>query len=237
MKRTQSVAALLLTGILVITFAASRVTSASARQRFVIDEYEFFYVLLGQLQREALPERDFQRIRSYTDELVARGKAIVKLRLRKGVKSEEFSDARRNFDRALNAFKSDARKNDDSRLSRSFAALHDSFEKLVDEAPRVYQPHPPPIVSVSVCRNNNPVPEGELIITAYATPNFDALKQGFVWTISGGKIVDGQGTSQVTIDTTGLAGQKIMVTMGVNDGNQHTMYNTCEVLIAASKEP
>lgn len=235
MKRTQ-VAVLLLMAVLTITFAAPHTTNATTPQRFVVEEYQIFYQLLGQLQREALPQRDFQRIRSSANELVARGKAIVKIRLGKGRKSEEFSDARRKFDRALNAFKSDAKKGNDSRLSNSFTAVHDSFEGLADEAPRVFWVHPPPSVTLSICYDNNPKPEGELIVAANATPNFDAEKQRFRWTITGGKILDGQGTRTLTIDTTGLAGQKVTVQVEVADGN-HTMYNTCEVQIAASKLP
>jgi len=58
-----------------MTFEVSCVTNAAAQERFLIEEYEIFYEVLHPLQHEALPRRDFQRIRSMANELVARGKA------------------------------------------------------------------------------------------------------------------------------------------------------------------
>jgi hypothetical protein len=230
MKRTQWVAVLLLTTILMIGLAASPATNAAAPQRFVIEEYQLFYELLNPLLRGALPEGDFQRIRSSANELVARGKAIVKLRVHE---NRKFAEARRKFDRALDAFMIDARKDDNPRLVKSFTAAHDSFEELADIAPTAYWSH----LTAVTCSSGNPEPGNQLVFRADATRNFDAEKQRFFWTITGGKIVDGQGTRTLTIDTTGLAGQKIMVQVEVDDGNQHKMYTSCDVQITTSKQP
>jgi GH25 family lysozyme M1 (1,4-beta-N-acetylmuramidase) len=172
------------------------------------------------------------------DELVARGKAIVKIRLPKrgGPPYREFAEARRKFDRALNAFLNDARKNNNPRLGESLTAVHDSFEELAELAPPVYFLDPPPTVSLS-CSSINPEPGSLLVLTASTTAPFDARKQKFVWTLSGGRIVSGPGTPILTIDTTGQAGQKIVVKVEVdNDGDGHTMTAGCVIQIAANKQ-
>ncbi|HEY0761929.1 MAG TPA: hypothetical protein VGD61_06110 [Pyrinomonadaceae bacterium] len=51
------------------------------------------------------------------------------------------------------------------------------------------------------------------------------------WMTTGGKIVAGQGTKKITLDTTGLAGKIITVTVELNDGNQHTANGSCSLTI------
>lgn len=236
MKRAQPLSLLALGAILILVVEISRAANAVVQQRFAIEEYELFHKVLDPLQHEALPQGDFQRIRSVANELVESGKAIVKLRLPKaeGENRRRFAETRRKFDRALDAFMSDARKNNNPRLGKSLTAVHDSFEELADLAPTVYSPHLP-TVSLS-CSCSNPEPGRPLILTASATPPFDARKRSFVWILSGGKIVNGQGTPILTIDTTGQAGQKILVTVEVDDGDGHLMRTSYETQIAASKQ-
>jgi hypothetical protein len=120
----------------------------------------------------------------------------------------------------------EARKKSDPRLSKSFTAVHDSFEELADLGSTVYYAHPPPVVSVD-CSSGDQKSGSQLICTAYATPPFDTQKQKFVWTSSGGRFVNGQGTSRITIDTTGQSGKKILVTVEVNNGG-HIMSTSWE---------
>lgn len=239
MKRSQLTAVLLLLTIFILTLEAPKAsTHAAVQHSFQIEEYELFHAVLEPMQHEALPTGDFARIRLMANELVTRGRAIVKLGVPKAAKPQrwKFAEARRKFDRALSAFMKDARKKNDLRLSKSFTAVHDLFEELADLVPTVYFFHPPPVVSLS-CSPDNPEPGSQLICRADATEPFDARKQRFVWTSSGGRIVDGQGTSKITIDTTGQPSQKILVNVEVGDGNGHWMSTSREVQIAASEHP
>lgn len=227
---------LLIAAILAMTLNVSRAANAAVEDRFGIEEYQLFYEVLIPLQREALPREDFQRIRLMRGELVARGKEIVKLRAAKWA-NPEFFEARRKFDRALNAFLIDARKDNNPRLVKSFTALHDSFEEFVAIAPTGYNLHPPPTIALS-CSCSNPTPGEQLICRAYSTPPFDSTKRTIDWTLTAGKIISGQGTPSLTIDTTGQAGQKISVTVTVDDGNGHVASNYYQVEIAtANKQP
>ena len=51
----------------------------------------------------------------------------------------------------------------------------------------------------------------------------------FTWTVSAGKIVTGQGTRSIIVDTSGLAGETISVAAEVNDGSGLAAIATCEV--------
>lgn len=239
MKRAQTLGYLALGAILVLTVEVSGTANAVAQQRFAIQEYELFYEVLNPLQQKALPQGDFQRIRYVANGLVARGKAILKLsgwKAAEGQNRRRFAEARRKFDRALDAFMSDARKDSNPRLGRSFTAVNDSFEELADIAPTVYSFDPPPVVALS-CSCSDPEPGRPLLFTLSASPPFDARKRKFLWILSGGKIVNGQGMPIITIDTTGQAGQKILVTVEVDDGDAHLMRASYEIQIEANKQP
>ncbi len=101
--------------------------------------YEEFHDVLHPLEHEALPNKDYRRIRSQTPQLVKRGKAIVKAgapATLTGDKREEFVLEMSTFNAALNKLKTDARRASDSKLSRSYSGVHDSFEKLMHMLPR-----------------------------------------------------------------------------------------------------
>jgi len=56
--------------------------------------------------------------------------------------------------------------------------------------------------------------------------------RGYTWTVSAGKIIAGQYTKEVTIDKTGLAGQKLIVTAEISEPfGRHTVTATCVVQI------
>lgn len=105
---------------------------------FSIKEYEEFHHVLRPLQHEALPAKDFKRIRAAAGELVTRGEAILKLGVPRGVEkkdAEEFGEKLKEFGAALVKFRSDAGSGTDDRLKESYSAVHDSFESLADMLP------------------------------------------------------------------------------------------------------
>ena len=58
---------------------------------------------------------------------------------------------------------------------------------------------------------------------------------GYEWTLTSGRIISGQYSKQVTIDTTGLAGQKITVTAEIGDGSHHRTAGSITVEVLANK--
>ena len=101
--------------------------------------YEEFHDVLHPLEHEALPNKDYRRIRSQSGELVKRGKAIVKTGVPAtltGDKRAEFVLEMNTFNASLNQFKIAARRSSNSKLAKSYSAVHDSFEKLMHMLPR-----------------------------------------------------------------------------------------------------
>ena len=106
---------------------------------FSVKEYDDFHHLLHPLQHEALPAKDFQRIRSNSTELVKRGRNIVRLGVPRGTddkRVEEFRRELQKFEKALDTFIERSQKGTDEQLEVSFSAVHDSFEILADMLPR-----------------------------------------------------------------------------------------------------
>ena len=130
-----------LAAVCILTLGVSYAASSAAVQHgFKIKEYELFHDVLHPLQHEALPQGDFQRIRSMANELVDRGQAIIKLGVPAAPKANrrEFAKAQRQFDRALARFKRDVKSDNNTKLQQSYLAVHDSFEQLADLLPSVY---------------------------------------------------------------------------------------------------
>lgn len=114
-------------------------TSAAAQHGFSVKEYESFHDLLHPLEHEALPKKDFKRIRAKAGLLVKRGNAILKLGVPSGTsedKKEEFAKELNSFRKALAKFKADARTGTNSKLEVSYSAVHDTFEMLAGMLPR-----------------------------------------------------------------------------------------------------
>jgi hypothetical protein len=114
-------------------------TAAAAAEHFSVKEYNEFHDVLHPLVHEALPGKDFQRIRSNAGEFVRRGKALVRVGVPKGTAAtnvEEFRKELRKFKSALDRFSKDARVGTDAQLETSFSEVHDSFEMLVGMLPR-----------------------------------------------------------------------------------------------------
>jgi hypothetical protein len=85
--------------------------------------------------------------------------------------------------------------------------------------------HPPMVVSIDCPQKVN---AGQnLVLQAYASPG---LRRGPSWTISAGKIVSGQHTYKLVVDTTGLSSQTMEVGAELlNSG--HIVGTSCKVLV------
>lgn len=124
-----------ITALLFICMTARAVAGAES---FSVKEYNDFHDVLQPLQHEALPKKDFQRIRSNADELVKLGKAILKVGVPAGVAKpsvENFRIELKKFKNALDKFSRDAKSGSDGKLEISFSAVHDSFEMLAGMLP------------------------------------------------------------------------------------------------------
>ena len=111
----------------------------TAEEHFSLREYNFFHELLHPLEHEALPAKDYQRIRSNASELVRRGEAIVRVGVPNGTAERYVKDFRKEmkkFKSALRKLRKDAKRGTDAQLEASFGAVHDSFEILAGMLPR-----------------------------------------------------------------------------------------------------
>lgn len=104
-----------------------------------VRQYEDFHHVLHPLEHDALPKKDFRRIRAQSSLLVKRGQALVKLGEPKGTSEEhkeDFAKGLKTFSGALSKFKADAQKGTNEQLTTSYSAVHDSFEMLAAMLPR-----------------------------------------------------------------------------------------------------
>src|SRR5712691_359671 len=82
-------------------------------------------------------------------------------------------------------------------------------------------PPPPPLPPRVVCPNvsvscPDATAEGQPVtFTATITGGSGALRPTYNWTVSAGRIISGQGTPRITVDTNGLAGQTIRASLDV----------------------
>ena len=119
-------------------FSAMR-AGAAPQHGFSVKQYEQFHDVLHPLEHEALPKRDYRRIRAKSALLVKRGQAIIKLGVpaRTGDdQKDEFAKGLKTFNKALARFKTDARNGTNAQLKTSYSAVHDSFEMLAAMLPR-----------------------------------------------------------------------------------------------------
>jgi hypothetical protein len=114
-------------------------------------------------------------------------------------------------------------------------ASFSSVSVVVLECPPPPPPQPVcPTVSIScpeAAGENAPV-----TFTASVTGGTAGIAPSFNWTISGGRIISGQGTPSITVDTTGLAGQTLRANLDVN-GFGTPCPGNCAVLIPIVNKP
>jgi len=94
---------------------------------------------------------------------------------------------------------------------------YDSPEWFIEE--NVFE-DPPPTIGIN-CPSKKPKAGERITITAWAG---QYAKTSPLWSLNAGKIVAGQGTSEITIDTSGLEGQTITVRVRIRD-----VIASCEV--------
>jgi len=118
--------------------AATLARAHQADENFSVKEYNEFHRALHPLQHEALPRKDFQRIRTKADELVKYGEAIVKLGVPPGTSETNVAEFRKELKRfgdALAKFGAHAKSGTDGQVEASFSSVHDSFEVLAEMLP------------------------------------------------------------------------------------------------------
>jgi soluble cytochrome b562 len=124
---------------LLATLILFSLATAVSADEFSVKEYGEFHEVLHPLQHEALPAKDFKRIRANAADLVKRGQAIVKVGVPQGTSDnqvEEFRRELKTFTGALDKFSSHSQSGTDEQLEASFSAVHDSFEMLAGMLPR-----------------------------------------------------------------------------------------------------
>ena len=125
--------------LLVATAVAFNNLARAASDDFSVREYNVFHDLLHPLEHEAVPAKDFQRIRTNAADLVRRGEAIVRVGMPKTTAEryrEDFRKELKKFKSALAKLRKDAKRGTDAQLETSFSAVHDSFEMLAGLLPR-----------------------------------------------------------------------------------------------------
>src|SRR6185312_8261069 len=90
-------------------------------------------------------------------------------------------------------------------------------------------PPPPPVCPNVAIECPDRVVVGEpLTFRSTVTGGTSGVRQIYNWTVSGGSIIDGQGTDTIHVDTTGLAGQSLTATLSMG-GYELDCTATCTV--------
>ena len=129
----------LTTVVLPVALTLFAVTTAIGSEEFSVSQYNEFHDVLHPLVHEALPAKDFPRIRSNAAELLKRGDAIVRLGVPRDTADARVEDFRRElkkFKDALGKFRQHSQTGTDEQLEISFSAVHDSFEMLAGMLPQ-----------------------------------------------------------------------------------------------------
>ena len=129
----------ILASMSMVSFHVTAQESHKKEHGFAVKQYEAFHDVLHPLEHEALPNKDFQRIRAQSALLNKRGRAIVNLGVPHGTSDEnkkEFGVELKKFSQALTKFRTDARRGTNEQLAKSYSAVHDSFEMLAGMLPR-----------------------------------------------------------------------------------------------------
>jgi hypothetical protein len=121
--------------LLSTAFLALVATSVAAQHEFSLKAYDEFHDVLHPLEHEALPRKDFKRIRAKSGLLVKRGRAIVKGGAPNSMSQAQeqkraFTKELKRFDIALSRFSSASRRGTNQQLKTAYSAVHDSYEML-----------------------------------------------------------------------------------------------------------
>jgi hypothetical protein len=77
-------------------------------------------------------------------------------------------------------------------------------------------PPPPSCPTVTVSCPDSATQDAPVTFTADISGGSADVRPGYNWTVSAGRIISGQGTTSITVDTSGLAGQTIRATLDVS---------------------
>jgi hypothetical protein len=121
--------------LLSTAFLAPFATSVAAQHEFSLKAYHEFHDVLHPLEHEALPRKDFKRIRAKSGLLVKRGRAITKGGAPYSMSQAQeqkraFTKELKRFDIALSRFSSASRRGTNQQLRTAYSAVHDSYEML-----------------------------------------------------------------------------------------------------------
>jgi hypothetical protein len=106
------------------------------KKEFGKAEFEAFHTVLRPLQHKALPAKNFKKIREKSELLVEKGETIVNLGIPKAIeKTAEYKRALQSFSDALAKYKNDAKSGTDAELKKSYLAVHDLYERLMNFLP------------------------------------------------------------------------------------------------------
>jgi len=78
------------------------------------------------------------------------------------------------------------------------------------------------------CPSTEPV-AGEKIV--FSADDIDLQRVTYQWTVTAGKIVGGQGTRRIVVDTTGIGGKTITATIERHDGSNRVATTSCGVFV------
>jgi hypothetical protein len=100
------------------------------------------------------------------------------------------------------------------------------------------QPTPPPCPTVSVSCPDTGTPGTPVTFTASVSGGDPNVTPTYNWTVSAGTITSGQGTSTITVDTTGLGGQTVTATVTVGGyPSSCSVSSSCSTALVAPKTP
>lgn len=83
------------------------------------------------------------------------------------------------------------------------------------------------------CPTEPPV-DGDRVIFSATTVDIGRVK--YRWQVSAGKIIRGQGTLRITVDTTGAGGSTITATIEMNGGNHDVAVSSCNIAVLAPRK-
>jgi len=97
-------------------------------------------------------------------------------------------------------------------------------------------PEPPSCPTVSVTCPDSVTENAPVTFSASLSGGTPSIKPIYRWTVSAGRIVSGQGTESISVDTAGLAGQTIRATLDVG-GYGESCPASCSVSIPIEIKP
>jgi hypothetical protein len=108
----------------------------------------------------------------------------------------------------------------------------------VGECPGCVKP-PPPCPTVSVSCPSEVDPNQPITFTASVSGGPQGATWTYNWSVSAGTISSGQGTSTITVDTTGIAGQSVTATVSIGgaDPSCTGTTNSCTTTVKVAPPP